>query len=260
MPFADSRGVRIHYELEGHGPPFVLMHGFSGNRTSWRGYGFADLLKDVYQLILIDARGHGESDKPHQPEAYDHRLLVDDVIAVLDDVQVSQTYYLGYSMGGMIGFGLAKYYPQRMKSLIAGGVSPYNRDEPNAREQLLEIYEVAAEQGNEALIAQIKAWAGSITPAYEARLRSADVQAGLAFLRWRHDHRPDYSADLATLTLPFLLYAGEADEPIYSEAQEAANALPDAQFIALPGLNHVGAAGASQILVPRIKQFLAAIA
>jgi pimeloyl-ACP methyl ester carboxylesterase len=129
--------------------------------------------KDDYQLILIDARGHGESDKPHQPEAYDHRLLVDNVIAVLDDLPVSQTDYLGYSMGGMIGFGLAKYYPNRLKSLIAGGVSPYNRDEPTVRDKLLEMYEVAAEQGNEALIAQIKAWAGSITPALNPRMHIA---------------------------------------------------------------------------------------
>ena len=183
---------------------------------------------------------------------------MDDVIAVLDDLQISQTHYLGYSMGGMIGFGLAKHYPQRMKSIIAGGASPYNRDEPNARDELLEMYEVAAERGNEALIAQIKAWAGSITPEYEARLRSADIQAGLAFLRWRHDHRPDYGADLPALTLPFLLYMGEADEP--AEVQEAAAELPNAEFIELRGLNHVGAAGASQIMMPHIKRFLGVIA
>ena len=259
MPFADDRGIRIHYELEGDGPPLVLMHGFSGNRTSWYGYGFVEPLRSEYQLVLIDARGHGESDKPHEPQAYDHRLLVDDVIAVLDDLDLRRTHYLGYSMGGMIGFGLAKYYPNRLKSLIVGGASPYNRDEPDERDLLLDMYETAAEQGNEALIAQIKAWAGSITPEYEARLRGADVQAGVAFLRWRHDHPVDYGADLAAMTLPILMYAGEADEPTYAEAQEATVQLPNAQFVGLPGLNHVGAAGASQFLVPKIKRFLASI-
>jgi len=259
MPFADSQGVRIHYELEGAGPPLVLMHGFSGNRTSWRGYGFVELLKADYQLILIDARGHGESDKPHEPEAYDHRHLVDDVIAVLDHLTLPTTHYIGYSMGGRIGFGLAKHYPDRLKSLIAGGVSPYDRDDPNARDLLLDMYEVAAAEGHDALVAQIKAWAGTITPEYEARLRSADIQAAVAFLRWRQSHKPDYGADLAIMTLPVLLYAGEADEPTCAEAQEAANVLPNARFIGLAGLNHVGAAGASQLLVPHINEFLAAI-
>jgi pimeloyl-ACP methyl ester carboxylesterase len=61
MPFANNHGVNIHYEVEGHGPPLALVHGFSGNHTSWRGYGFVDKLKDDYTLILIDARGHGAS-------------------------------------------------------------------------------------------------------------------------------------------------------------------------------------------------------
>ncbi|HEX9372685.1 MAG TPA: alpha/beta fold hydrolase [Roseiflexaceae bacterium] len=257
MPFADSRGVRIHYELEGDGPALALMHGFSGNRTSWRGYGFVDALKGDYQLILIDARGHGESDKPHAPEAYDHRRLVDDMIAVLDDGGWPTTHYLGYSMGGMTGFGLARYYPDRLRSLIAGGVSPFNRDDPNARDELLEIYEVGVAQGVEAFVTRMRAWAGAITPAYEARLRSADLHAGVAQLRWRQAHRPDYAGDLATMALPVLLYAGEADEPTSSEAREAAAQLPNARFVVLPGLNHVGAAGARRLIVPQIKQFLA---
>ena len=66
------------------------------------------------QLILLDARGHGASDKPHDPAAYDLRLRVGDVTAVLDDLEIRRADYFGYSMGGWIGFGLAKHAPVRL--------------------------------------------------------------------------------------------------------------------------------------------------
>jgi len=61
-------------------------------------------LKDDYQLILIDARGHGASDKPHDPEAYRTETMVADVVSVLNDLNIEKAHFLGYSMGGQIGW------------------------------------------------------------------------------------------------------------------------------------------------------------
>jgi pimeloyl-ACP methyl ester carboxylesterase len=94
MPLANNQGVQINYEVTGYGPPLFLMHGFSGNHTSWHGYGYVAALQDSYQLILIDARGHGASSKPHTPEAYDYQRLIEDMIAVLDDLH-SRDDWLG---------------------------------------------------------------------------------------------------------------------------------------------------------------------
>jgi len=125
MPYANNQGVRIHYEVEGDGPPLMLLHGYSGNLKSWHRCGYVDPLKNDYNLILIDARGHGASDKPHDPEVYELKLLVADIAAVLDDLNISKAHFLGYSMGGRIGFGIAKYAPERFYSLIIGGAHPY---------------------------------------------------------------------------------------------------------------------------------------
>lgn len=65
MPAAKSQGVRIHYQLEGEGPPVVLQHGFTDSLESWYELGYVDALKTDYKLILVDARGHGASEKPH---------------------------------------------------------------------------------------------------------------------------------------------------------------------------------------------------
>ncbi len=259
MPITHNHAVPINYEVEGQGPPLVLMHGFSGNRTTWQGYGFVAALKSAYQLILIDARGHGASGKPHYMEAYADPYLIADVIAVLDDLALEKVHYLGYSMGGEIGFGLAKYHPHRLLSLIVGGASPFNRIGANEPQFLLNLWEQGLAEGVDAIIAGLKAWAGSISPEYEARLRAADLVAAVASLRWYHAHLPYYGDVLPSITLPCLIYAGEQDEPYYADGQECVLQLPHGTFFGLPGLNHVQTAAASAVLVPQIKQFLARI-
>jgi pimeloyl-ACP methyl ester carboxylesterase len=90
MPDATNDGVRIHYEREGNGPPLVLQHGFTGSLEGWRDSGYVDALKSAYELILIDARGHGRSDKPHDPAAYTLDKRAADVLAVLDDAGIER--------------------------------------------------------------------------------------------------------------------------------------------------------------------------
>jgi hypothetical protein len=86
VPYADNDGIRIHYEVEGVGPPLMLHHGFTISLEEWRRFGYVDALKSEYQVILIDARGHGASDKPHDPAAYEMARRAGDVVAVLDDL------------------------------------------------------------------------------------------------------------------------------------------------------------------------------
>src|SRR5215470_13911739 len=94
MPYANSHGVRIHYQVEGAGPPLVLLHGFTDSLASWYEFGYVSALAPDYKLILLDARGHGGSDKPHEPVAYETELNVADVLAVLDTLHVPTVHFL----------------------------------------------------------------------------------------------------------------------------------------------------------------------
>jgi pimeloyl-ACP methyl ester carboxylesterase len=129
-----------------------------------------DALKTAYQLILIDARGHGASDKPHDPNAYGLQWMVNDVLAVLDHLQLPQANFWGYSMGGWIGFGLAKYAPERVYSLIIGGQHASARSYEARRQQIRR----GIEQGMEAFVASTEALFGSV----EARDQSAAAHHG----------------------------------------------------------------------------------
>jgi pimeloyl-ACP methyl ester carboxylesterase len=125
MPYAVNQGVRIHYQIEGDGEPLVPQHGFADSLETWYDLGYVDGLKPRYRLILIDARGHGASDKPHEPDTYDRERNVADITTVLDDLDVPRAHYFGHSMGGRDGFAIARYAPDRVHSLILGGGSPY---------------------------------------------------------------------------------------------------------------------------------------
>ena len=123
MPYVNNSGVSIHYHVEGDGPPLVLQHGLTSSLKNWYAYGFVEELQKDYRVILVDARGHGRSGKPHDPKDYDLKLRVNDVLAVMDDLGVSKAHYMGYSMGGRIGFGIVLHALDRFHSLVIGGVS-----------------------------------------------------------------------------------------------------------------------------------------
>ena len=70
MPYLTNNAVAIHYRVEGEGSPLILQHGFTDSSESWYELGYVAALKSKFRLILPDTRGHGQSDKPHDPRAY----------------------------------------------------------------------------------------------------------------------------------------------------------------------------------------------
>ncbi len=244
MPYVTHHNVRIHYEVEGQGPPLMLHHGFSDSLDGWRSDGYVDALKRDYRLILLDARGHGASDRPHDAAAYSVEQRVADVVAVLDDLGLAQVCYWGYSLGGWVGFGLARYAPERLRALVIGGAQPYG--------QSLAWLRLALEQGLASWVATIEQLAGPMPPERKERWFANDV---LALRAQVAQDRPHIAGILPTMTMPCLLYAGEAD-PLCPLVERCAAELPNASFFSLPGLNHLQVAFARDLVAPRVLSFL----
>lgn len=126
----NSNGVKIAYFTQGKGEPVVLIHGWlSSAGINWALPGVSGLLAKDFQVIALDVRGHGLSDKPTKEEAYGPEL-VEDVARLLDHLKISKAHIVGYSMGGIIAGNFMVKHPDRVLSgtltgmgwLQAGGV------------------------------------------------------------------------------------------------------------------------------------------
>ena len=248
VPYASNQGVRIHYEVEGKGPPLVLLHGLTLYLECWQDLGYVDSLKHNYKLIMMDLRGHGGSDKPHDPEAYKLKLLAEDVITVLDDLCIGKAHFLGYSLGGRIGFSLAKYAPARFGSFIIGGQKPgeVSQEETRWWLQLLE-------KGMAEVIAVFETEI-SMTPEMKARLLANDTKA-LSAMLLAPDYRASLEDALPNMTAPCLIFIGEADSD-FADARECVKHMHSAEFVSFPGLNHSQVISDSHLVLPHITKFL----
>ena len=102
--------------------PIVFIHGFPFDKSMWAPQVAA--LPDNFRPITYDVRGHGQSGKPHEADKYSFRLLVEDIIAVLDELKIDRCHVYGHSMGGWFVYGLAIYYPSRLYSIIISDGAP----------------------------------------------------------------------------------------------------------------------------------------
>ncbi len=105
-------------------PVVVTVHGFaSGARDNWVLTGWVrELTRAGYRVLALDQRGHGQSDKPHESDAYAIRNLVTDVETVMDTYLVDDAFYLGYSLGARVGWEVARELPHRIGRAVLGGV------------------------------------------------------------------------------------------------------------------------------------------
>ena len=108
-----SDGVRLHYFDVGEGSPVVLIHGYTANaEDKWFSTGVAPALSARHRVVAIDCRGHGRSDKPHDPMKYGPQMA-DDVVELMDHLAIERAHLHGYSMGGGIVTQLLVRYPDR---------------------------------------------------------------------------------------------------------------------------------------------------
>ncbi|MFZ9858397.1 MAG: alpha/beta fold hydrolase [Roseiflexaceae bacterium] len=112
--YVQSGAVRIHYRRAGAGVPLIMVHGMTDNGACWQTW--AEQFVTHYDVILVDARGHGQSDTPAQNYApHDHAEDIREVIIQLD---LDRSFLLGHSMGGMTVFICACLFPELLRGVI----------------------------------------------------------------------------------------------------------------------------------------------
>lgn len=225
--FAQSAdGHRIAFESVGQGRPTVLLHGFTDSRHSWREAGYVEALERAGRSpILLDARGHGDSDKPHDPALYASRRRADDVVAVLDALGVAQADLIGFSMGGGIALATALHHPSRVRCVATVSAHCFAQD--------LSMLRALVADGVDGWIAHLDAKGFQLSAAAKQRLQRNDIEALRACVVF---DRPDSSYLLAKLQLPLMVLGGSED-PEHGLIQRFA-AQTGAPFKTLTGRNH----------------------
>ncbi|RMQ47006.1 Hydrolase, alpha/beta fold protein [Pseudomonas cichorii] len=120
MTFFEHDGCSLHYEEYGQGEPVLLLHGLGSSCQDWEYQ--IPALAEHYRVIVMDARGHGRSDKPH--ERYSIKGFSADVEALIEHLHLGPVHVIGLSMGGMVGFQLAVDQPHLLKSLCVVNSAP----------------------------------------------------------------------------------------------------------------------------------------
>jgi pimeloyl-ACP methyl ester carboxylesterase len=223
----------------GIGAPIVMVHGSALSQVIWRGFGYVRALGADHQIITLDLRGHGRSDKPHEASAYAMELFVADVLAVLDELGVDRAHYLGYSLGGRVGFSLAAAHPHRIVSLISAAGAP--RSKPGAFDRVffpgcIDVLETGS------IAAFMDAWEEHTGRPLDTSTRAAiganDALALAAYMR-EADRDAGVPDDvLAAMTVQTLMLVGSRDAERVPAAQHAVATMRSAQIRMLAAANH----------------------
>jgi len=243
-------GVRLYVEETGDGPPVLFLHEFAGDHRSWEPQVRA--LSRRYRCIAYNARGYPPSDVPEDPAAYSQARAVDDAIAVLDALGVERPHVVGLSMGGFATLHLGLRHPERARSLVVAGVG-YGA-QPERRQAFREESGVIADAfGRDGAAAVAERYA--VGPArvqfqnkdprgwaeFAARLAEHDSQGSARTMRGVQAARPslyDLTDELAALTVPTLLIAGDEDEGCLEASLMLKRTIPTAGLALLPKTGH----------------------
>lgn len=229
-----SDGLEIAFQDEGSGEPTLLIHGFASNRMmNWVYPGWVETLQKAgRRVITMDLRGHGESAKPHDPEQYRLSLMAEDARRLLDHLGVERADVMGYSLGARIAALLALAHPERVRSLILGGMGIGLVTGMASPEPIIAALEAPS-------IAEVSDPNGRAFRQFAEQTRS-DLVALAACMRV--SRAPIPAEDVARLVQPVLIAIGTRDK-IAGSAQELAALIPSAEVLDIPNRDHMLAVG-----------------
>ena len=229
-----SDGVEIAFIDEGAGDPIVLVHGFASNISfNWLDPGWVSHLRKAgYRVIALDNRGHGASQKLHDTADYGAPLMAEDVRRLMDHLQIPRADIMGYSMGARISAFLGLAAPDRVRSLIFGGLGG-NMVRPMAGTGPI-AHALEAPSIDDVTNPTARTFRAF------AEQTGSDLKALAACIRSSRD--PIRAEDVARLTCPVLVAVGSKDV-IAGPAEDLAKLIPGAEALVLEDRDHMKAVG-----------------
>jgi pimeloyl-ACP methyl ester carboxylesterase len=247
-----SNGVKIRYTDQGSGEPVIMVHGYSVNQEhEWVVTGVLPALVRNYRVIAIDTRGHGKSDKPHDPKAYGAEMGMD-VIRLMDYLNIKQANIVGYSLGAFIAAKLVSEHPERFLTATVGGGAGRRNTAPPQTAGAAAARPTNTTPGFQPDYMQ----SGFLTQDHASRnndpIALAMVLRGMADLSWDE-------VRMKQLRVPVLAVVGSNDNGL-NGAKDLKNTLPSVKLVVIDGATHAGDTGAlyRPEFIGAIRDFVAA--
>nr|WP_204556659.1 2-succinyl-6-hydroxy-2,4-cyclohexadiene-1-carboxylate synthase [Bacillus ectoiniformans] len=232
-------GCNYHYHLSGEGEPLLLLHGFTGDHSTWNGV--IDQLQSTYTCVAVDLIGHGKTDKNFSAKRYQVEAVAHDMKKLMNQLGHPAFHVLGYSMGGRLALTLAVLFPESVKSLMLESASPglkTTEERMNRRQADARLAERIRRDGVESFVDY---WED--IPMFESqkklpkkrrdevrmqRLENSVSGLALSLEGMGTGIQPSWWDHLSDLKMPVLLITGTLDEKFTAIAEEMSRKLPNA--------------------------------
>jgi non-heme chloroperoxidase len=229
MALIRANGIDVHYTVEGAGPPLIMLHGATSSAVEdWAAQ--RPLFRKAFRIHLVDARGHAGT-KWDVRDGFSRDMLVDDLLAFADALELATFHLVGFSMGAMTALTFATRHPDRLRTAIICGIDVVREPRTSVARRLMDPERIQREE-----------------PRWAVRLekRHAPVQGEGAWQRLLPAIVDDVESaplltpsDLRRARLPILLVYGDRDVFVPTDHAVAIyRQLPDARLLIAPDTPH----------------------
>ncbi len=245
MRYAHNGSVRLAFEVDGDGPPLLLVHGLGYCRAGWGPA--ALLLAERFRVVRFDNRGVGDSDAPRGP--YSVGSMTRDALAVLDAAGLDRAHVLGVSLGGLVAQTLAVAEPGRVDRLVLVGSTQGGIHSHGVPHASLRLMTEAAALERDELLRRL------VANALSARTLAERPELVEEILAYRYRHPPHLGPWLSQaaagawfglvgrhhlITAPTLVLHGADDEVMDPRNGEVlAGGIPGARLVVVEDTGHL---------------------
>jgi 3-oxoadipate enol-lactonase len=241
MPKLLVNNTAIYYEATGQGEPLLFIHGLASNGRSWKKQ--VPVFSQKYQVITLDIRGHGRSDKPIEP--YSIKLFAADALELLKKLGIGSAHVVGFSMGGMIAFQLAVDAPELVKSLVGvncvpeGSIRSFNNGVECFKQMLWLPFNGKHKHSNNGDGSELDSLDPEEVKVYRSLLQRMAVKNKLAYANsFRAIIRWSVVGQLNTIKCPTLMITSDEDFVPVSVKEDYASKIPCSELVVISNSRH----------------------
>jgi 3-oxoadipate enol-lactonase len=239
--FAQVTGGQLYFEIDGDGPPVVLIHAGLWDSRIWD-----QQMKDFaerHTVVRYDQRGFGRSDR--FDEQFSERQ---DLAELLAHVGLPAASLVGASVGGAVAIDFALEHPESVEALVlvAAGLGGDSTEDDQGMQRVFKEVQIAVAAGDleQATDLELQIWAPLRTdPEVDRRIREvAQDNRHANTLPWKLLHRlePPAAGRLGEIRAPTLVMVGDQDAPVMATiADNIANGIPDSRRYIVEGADHL---------------------